>query len=114
MIFQEGNTYLLEIPLTVDGDDIDINEISLVEFTFGNIRKIYGSYEEDGEIINGDVTYDNEQKQFLIPLSQEETFALNENTLVDYQARIKFVDGSVNGTEIQTGFLQKSISKKVL
>ena len=114
MIFQEGNTYLLEIPLTIDGEPIDTTEISLVEFMFDNIRKIYGTYTENNTEKTGDVTYDSETNCFNIPLSQEETFALKDNSIVRYQARIKFTDGSVNATNIQEGFIEESLSKKVL
>lgn len=114
MIFQEGNTYSLEIPLTIDGEDIDINDISLVEFMFENIRKIYGTYMEDQEQITGDVTYDSDLKCFIVPLSQEETFSLSENNIIKYQARIKFTDNSVEGTCVYNGFVQESLSKEVL
>lgn len=106
MIFQEGNTYALEIPLTIDGEDIDINDVSIVEFMFEDIRKIYG----DG----GDVTYDNDLKCFIVPLSQKETFALTENSIIKYQARVKFTDNSVNGTCVYNGFVSESLSKEVL
>ena len=106
MIFQQGNTYILDIPLTINGEDIDINDISLVEFMFENIRKTYGD--------EGDVTYDTDEKCFKVPLSQEETFALTENNIIKYQARVKFTDNSVNGTCIYNGYVQESLSKEVL
>ena len=114
MIFQEGNTYVLEIPLTFGEDELDINEVSLVEFMFNDIRKIYGTYYEGQTEINGDVTYDNNDKCFKVPLNQEETFSLNIDNIIKYQARVKFNDASVLGTEIYTGFLQESLSKEVL
>lgn len=114
MILQEGNTYLLEIPLTVDGDPIEIEEVQLVEFMFDNVRKIYGSYEENGETKTGDVTYDGDEHKFNVPLTQEETFSLMGEAIIEYQARVKFNDGSVNGTVIQEGFVQRSLSKEVL
>ena len=106
MIFQEGNTYFLQVPLTVNGDDLDINDVILVEFMFENIRKIYG----DG----GDVTYNYDEKYFEVPLSQEETFSLTENGIINYQARVKFTDNSVGGTCIYSGYVAPSISKEVL
>lgn len=106
MIFQEGNTYILEIPLTLDGDDININDISKVEFMFNDIRKTYGEDE--------DVTYDTNEKCFKVPLSQEETFSLQGNKSIQYQARVKFTDDSVMGTCIYSGYIQESLSKEVL
>ena len=114
MILQEGNTYLLEIPLTVDGDPIEIEEVQLVEFMFDDVRKIYGSYEEDGTTKTGDVTYDTDEKKFYVPLSQEETFHLTSEKIIEYQARVKFNDGSVSGTFVKEGYIQKSLSKEVL
>lgn len=114
MIFQEGNTYILQIPLTVNGEDIDITEVSVVEFMFENIRKMYGTYTENDDQITGDVTYNNEEKCFEVPLSQEETFSLTENGIIKYQARVKFTDNSVSGTCVYNGYVAESISKKVL
>lgn len=114
MIFQEGNTYVLEIPLTVNGEDININDVSLVEFMFEDIRKIYGTYTEEGEEVTGDVTYDSDKKCFKVPLSQEETFSLTENNIIKYQARVKFTDNSVSGSCVYNGYVAESISKKVL
>lgn len=114
MIFQEGNTYVLQIPLTVNDEDIDINDVSLVEFMFEDIRKIYGTYEEDGTTKTGDVTYNSDEKCFEVPLSQEETFSLSENNIIKYQARVKFTDNSVNGTCVYNGYVAESISKEVL
>jgi hypothetical protein len=114
MIFQEGNTYVLQIPLTVNGEDIDINNVSIVEFMFENIRKIYGTYIEGNEEIAGDVTYNSEEKCFEVPLSQEETFSLTENGIIKYQARVKFTDNSVSGTCVYNGYVSESISKEVL
>ena len=106
MIISEGNTYVLEIPLTVNEEELDINDVSVVEFMFGNLRKVYGE--------EGDVTYDTYEKCFKVPLSQEETFALKGKNIIDYQARVKFKDDSVSGTCIYKGYVQETISKEVL
>lgn len=114
MIFQEGNTYILEVPLTVNGEDIDIEDVSLVEFMFEDVRKIYGEYVVGSETITGDVTYDSDEKCFKIPLTQEETFSLSENNIIKYQARVKFTDNSVSGSCVYNGYVAESISKEVL
>lgn len=108
MIIGEGNTYNLEIPLTKDGEAIDINEVSIVEFMFDDIRKYYGTI--DG--LEGTVTYDGEK--FIVPLSQQDTFQLNGEDTIKYQARVKFTDDQVQSTKIYTGYITDSISKEVL
>lgn len=110
MIISEGNTYKLEIPLTKNGEDIDINEVSIVEFMFNDLRKYYGTI--DG--VTGDVTYDNNEKQFIVPLSQEETFNLKGNSHIKYQARVKFTNDEVQNTRIYTGYITEAISQEVL
>lgn len=106
MILTQGSTYKLNVPLTKDGTNIDIELVDIVEFMFQDIRKLYGS--------DGDVTYDNDNKVFIIPLSQKETFQLNEEGRISYQARIKYKTGEVKATPIQYGYISESLSKKVL
>lgn len=107
MIFNQGDTYELEIPLTTpSGEDLDINDVSIVEFTFDNIRKLYGE--------GGDVTYDNDLKLFRVPLSQQETFSLPENEIIKYKARVKFTDNHVDSTCVYNGYVEESLSKEVL
>lgn len=106
MILTQGSTYKLNVPLTKDGTNIDIELVDIVEFMFQDIRKLYGS--------NGDVTYDNENKVFVIPLSQDETFKLSGESQIEYQARIKYKNGEVKATPIQYGYISESLSKEVL
>lgn len=106
MILTQGSTYKLNVPLTKDGTNIDIELVDIVEFMFQDVRKLYG--------YDGDVTYDNDNKVFIIPLSQKETFQLNEEGRISYQARIKYKDGEVKATPIQYGYISESLSKKVL
>lgn len=112
MILLEGNTYNLRIPITVNKEPLDINDVSIVEFTFENISKYYGTIDEH----EGTVTYDGEQ--FIVPLTQEDTFELQEcfdkADAIRYQARIKFKDDSVSGTKTYKGYIDYSLSKKVL
>jgi hypothetical protein len=106
MILTQGSTYKLNVPLTKDGTNIDVELVDIVEFMFQDVRKLYGS--------DGDVTYDNDNKVFIIPLSQKETFQLTEEGRISYQARIKYKDGEVKATPIQYGYISESLSKKVL
>lgn len=107
MLFQEGNTYLLEIPLTVAGDYIDIENVSKVEFMFNDIRKVYDGVSED-------VTYNTSKKQFEVKLSQNDTFSLKNKLPIKYQARVKFNDNSVKSTIVYESYMLESISKEVL
>ena len=59
MILTQGSTYKLNVPLTKDGTNIDIELVDIVEFMFQDVRKLYGA--------DGDVTYDNDNKIFIIP-----------------------------------------------
>ena len=106
MILTQGSTYKLNVPLTKDGTNIDIELVDIVEFMFQDVRKLYGS--------DGDVMYDKENNAFVIPLSQEETFKLNEASQIEYQARIKYKTGEVKATPIQYGYISESLSKEVL
>lgn len=106
MILTRGSTYNLKVPLTRDKINIDIDLVDKVEFMFQDVRKLYGS--------DGDVTYDNENKVFVIPLSQNETFKLTEEGKIPYQARIKYKDAEVKATPIQYGYISKSLSEEVL
>ena len=98
----QGGAYNLPVTLKIDDADININLVRQVEFMFDTIRKVYGG--------TGTVTYDG--TQFIIPLSQEETFTFNR--MIPYQARILWADGLVSSTEIYTADISESISQVVL
>ena len=111
---KEGDTYILKMPITINKELVNINDIDIIEFTFENVSKFYGTYNDGQQEIVGDVTYDDENKLFLIPLSQEETFSLANNSYIAYEGRIKFKDGKVKSSKTYVGTLCPTISKKVL
>ena len=100
---RQGNTYTLAIELQDDiGSVIDIDLVDKVEFVFGSVRKMYPE----------DVKFDRELGQFIVGLTQLDTFKLDR--VVSCQARIKFKDESVTGTAITREVVYESISKEVL
>lgn len=105
MALRKGDSYSLPIKILISGVLIDVGLVEVVEFMFGDIRKVYGGNSTDG------VTYETDH--FVVPLTQEETFSLKDKT-VDYQARVKFTSGDVKGTPIKKCNLYDSISQEVL
>ena len=100
---RKGNTYELRVMLSdSDGASLDLQYVDQVEFIFGTIRKVYPD----------DVKAEPDSGDFLVLLSQEDTFELDR--VVDYQARVKFVDGSVAATEIYRDVVRECLSKVVL
>ena len=100
---RQGNTYSLAIELQDEaGSAIDIDLVDRVEFVFGMVRKTYPE----------DVKFDRELGQFIVGLTQLDTFKLDH--VVSCQARIKFKDESVTGTAITREAVYESISKEVL
>lgn len=104
MFLRQGDTYELQVNLSVDGSPIQLNEIDRIEWTFGTVRKYYGE--------NGTVTYTAESGLFIIPFLQGETFEMRDE--IEYQVRIKFKDGTVRGSDIHKSEIKRSLSRVVL
>ena len=101
MVFLKGNTYVLPVKLKQkDGSDIDITTVAKAQFVFGNIEKFYGT--EDG-----DVEFNEDSGAFIVRLSEQDTLDL-ESGVVEWQARVMFNDGSVNGTIPKVEYLYNS------
>ena len=105
MALRQGDSYNLPIKILIDSVILDMGLVDIVEFMFGDIRKVYGGTSTDGVIYSVD--------HFIVPLTQEETFSLKDKT-VNYQARVKFTSGDVKGTSIKKCNLYDSISQEVL
>ena len=105
MALRQGDSYQLPIKILIDNVILDMGLVEIVEFMFGDIRKVYGGISTDGVIYSVD--------HFIVPLTQEETFSLKDKT-VNYQARVKFTSGDVKGTAIKKCNLYDSISQEVL
>lgn len=90
---KQGDAYAVPVSITVDGESITAETLSLidtVEFMVGEgIRKVYP----------GDVTFDYENSVFLVPVTQDETFALEDGDRISMDIRVGFASGDVIGTK---------------
>lgn len=86
---KQGDAYSLRVPLELNGEAVTEESLPLihcVEFFLGEeIRKVWP---EDGTFADG---------VFYVPVTQEETFALEEGSRVEFDARVHFVGGAVVG-----------------
>lgn len=102
----QGNTYNLELSLYSNNDmQIPIEKINQVQIILGGIEKYYKSGSESEVIYKDGV--------FIIPLSQEETFSLEQDSFI-WEVRVLFNDGKVDGTGRQKGSVSFSKTRKVL
>lgn len=102
MSLLQGNTYKLEIPLNdPEGNVINNNFIKRAQFAFGDYIKYYDS---DG---SGEVSYDTEKQCYIVPLTEEETFAMRQ--LVTWQVRVLYINGEIDGTQPITERVSDSI-----
>lgn len=102
MLIYKGNTYKLPIKLKIREQLIYADDVKAVEFSFGNIIKKYPD----------NVTFEGET--FIVPLTQDDTFSLDETSNTNYQARVFFNDESVKCTDQLKIDIRPSISKVVL
>lgn len=90
----QGDALYLPVKLTLNGEPVTPDAVEAVRFTFGNLYKAYP----------GEVEWDAASGRFNLPLSQDETFALQPGSL-RVIVRPKFKDSSIRGwraaTEIQ-------------
>ena len=101
MRIKQGNTYDIELQLEYeDGTDVTNENAAVVEISLGNLIKRWP----------GDVVYDD--GKFIMPLSQEETFAMNGGLTL--KARAKTLTGDVANGDVGVVIVGKSNSKVVL
>lgn len=91
-IIMQGDQYLLPVTIKYNGDNIDISKVSIIQLMIGNLIKYYKS---DGI---GEITYNEDKKEFYFPLSQEETFAMEGPQ--EAEIRIKFENEEIRGNNI--------------
>ena len=101
-IIMQGDQCDLTFSLTVDNEELDIDTITKIQFKVGNLFKTY--IKDDNE---SEVTYNSEDKLFYFPLTEEETFAL-DNTNVNVEIRVKFTDDKIKGLALGSISLQFS------
>ena len=100
----KGNEFELSVDITINEAPLNIDEVDMIEFTVNDcIRKIYpGPF----------VYYNDNTGKFLIYLTQEDTFSLNYNFLI--QARVKFNTGLVFASSIEKATLWECLSKEII
>ena len=86
---KQGDAYDLRIALDFNGEALTAQHLPLlecVEFMLGDgVRKVWP---QDGSFSDG---------AFLMPLTQAETFSLEEGEAVEFDARVHFISGAVVG-----------------
>lgn len=91
---KQGDAYAVPVQIVVDSEAITAESLSLidtVEFMVGEgIRKVYP----------GDVTFDDDNSVFLVPVTQDETFALEDGDRISFDVRVGFAGGDVIGTKV--------------
>ena len=98
-----GDCYALPIGVTLDEGTVGASTFAEIEVMIGSVRKT---------LTDGDITFDENTKEFLVLLSQEETFSLGGKRKVF--ARFKFANGEVLGVELGDVEHIISTSKEVL
>lgn len=91
---KQGDAYAVPVSITVDGETVNAQSLGLidtVEFMVGEgIRKVYPE----------DVAFDHANSVFLVPVTQDETFALEDGDRISFDVRVGFVGGDVIGTKV--------------
>lgn len=99
-----GDAYVLPISITLESGIANSGSFADVEVVIGGcIRKT---------MTDGEVTFDETKQEFLVPLTQEETFKLRGTSEVDL--RLKFSNGEVIGVRAGTVEHDESQSRQVL
>lgn len=89
MKIKQGDAYAIPIEIKLNDAAVDVAEIESVEFCIGSVRKLYP----------GAVTYEASEGYFYMPLTQAETFAMEGDSAVQLDVRVKFEGGDVEGIE---------------
>lgn len=105
---KQGDAYFIPVELYFNGDRITAEEVPLlevIEFTFGDLAPM--------KFDPADI-YDTTVGAFLVPLTQEQTFGLEDGkVLVD--CRVQFLGGDVVGvTKMMRIFVRDALSGEVL
>ena len=102
MALLQGCSYMLPVVIrSSKGEVITADMVERASFTFADITKLYGE--------GGEVLFDYDRGAWVVPLSEEETFALRG--LIKWQARFLFINGSVDGTNPKSEEVSGSIDK---
>lgn len=100
----QGDAYSVPVTITAqDGTVVTPDMVTCVEITIGNLSRKYP----------GAVTFDEDTGAWQFPLTQQQTFRLQQGKH-ETQARVVFASGDVFGGRGDTVFVTESLSKGVL
>ena len=100
--YYQGDQYSFIFKIEQCEAPLDLEGVVLIEFTVGTLSKQWPTV----------VTYDEEQKVVLFPVTQEETFAMEDYE--QYQVRIKYASGNIYASPINKIYIKGSLSKKII
>lgn len=104
----QGNAFQLPIKVKdCAGNYITGEQITKGQFIIDDIELYYDPENE------GVVTYDDEKKEFLVPLTEEQTFGFKDKVIM-WQVRFLFTDGSIDGTKPMKENVYESITNTKL
>ncbi len=105
LTIMQGDQYAIPFEiLHTDETAADADDFADVEIMVGSLSKTASA---------GAITYSEVHKAFLFPLTQEETFAM-QNVPQDIQLRVKTGTGDVIGIKLGQMIVEASRSKEVL
>lgn len=99
----QGDAYGVPFVIRQGDTTVTPDMVESVELTIGTLSRLYP----------GEVTYDEAKKQWLYPLTQEQTLAFAEGA-VSTQVRVKLVNGDVVGAKGGAIRVVESQSKGVI
>ena len=85
---KQGDEFSIPLTIRANGEALDDETASLIEVMVGHeLRKTWP----------GDITYDDENAYWLLPLTQAETFAFVPQTEIPVDIRVMLSSGAVLG-----------------
>lgn len=114
-MMMQGDSYPIFFTIKCNGEYLDISEVNRIQFTVGSLVKMYIknpiiSDDPQVESETSEVTYDDENKKFSFPITQDESFAFESEQ--ECQIRIKYEDSSIVGYKIGSINLQYSLTEE--
>lgn len=108
LIIKQGDAYDVQVSLTFNGEPIDNSNLDLVEeieFTFGELAPM--------KFKPADI-YNTTIGAFLVPLTQEQTFGLEDGKIL-VDCRVQFYGGDVVGvSRMARVFVREALSGEIL
>lgn len=86
MTIYQGDQYAIPITVERNGITQTASDIQKLEVVLAGIRKLYP----------GDIVYNSGTQKFLYPITQEDSFSLEEDTY-DAIGRPLYADGTISG-----------------